>query len=195
MTMHKQINKMCQNTYYNLWNISKLRKSLSKETIKIAVNSLVTPHLDYGNALLYGVNSQFINRLQVAQNSAVRLIEGLKRHDHVSKSMKELHWLPIPARIQFKLMTTIWKILNNMAPEYLTGLVQLKPENEHNLRSNDKGLLLVPNSRNQNNFEDRAFHYSAPSLWNSLSVKLRNSKTLILFRKRLKPHLFTKFYK
>ena len=186
---------MCQNTYYNLWNISKLRKSLSKETIKIAVNSLVTPHLDYGNALLYGVNSQFINRLQVAQNSAVRLIEGLKRHDHVSKSMKELHWLPIPARIQFKLMTTIWKILNNMAPEYLTGLVQLKPENEPNLRSNDKGLLLVPNSRNQNNFEDRAFHYSAPSLWNSLSVKLRNSKTLVLFRKRLKTHLFTKFYK
>ena len=83
-----------------------MRKSLDRDTIKNAVNSLVTPHLDYGNGLLYGVNGNLLKKLQVAQNSAVRLIEKLRKHDRVSDYRKQLHRLPIPARIQFKLMAT-----------------------------------------------------------------------------------------
>ena len=91
MTMEKQVNKMCMNAYLNIRNLSKLWKSLDRDTSKTAVNSLVTPHLDYGNGILYGVNSNLLKKLQVAQNSAVRLIEKLKKHDRVSGYKKQLH--------------------------------------------------------------------------------------------------------
>ena len=38
-------------------------------------NTTVTPHLDYENALLYGISQKHINKLPIAQNSAARLIE------------------------------------------------------------------------------------------------------------------------
>ena len=143
MTMEKQINKMCQNTYFNIRNLSKLRKNLDKETVKTAVNSLVTPHLDYGNGLLFGIKNHLLKKLQVAQNSAVRLIEKLRKHDSVRDHMKQLHWLPIPARIQFKLLTTTWKAVNDQAPKYIQQLLHRKPQQNHNLRSNNKLLLDV----------------------------------------------------
>ena len=193
MTMEKQVNKMCQNAYLNIRNLSKLRKSLDRDTIKTAVNSLVTPHLDYGNGLLYGVNSNLLKKLQVAQNSAVRLIERLKKHDSVREYRKHLHWLPISARIQFKLMTTTWKALNDQALKYIEQLLHRKPQQNNNLRSNSKLLLSEPVSQNKK-FEDRVFSFVAPKLWNSLPDSVRNAITLDSLKKNLKTHLFQKFY-
>ena len=61
---------MCKKAFYNIRNIAHIRKSLSKNDMKTAVHALVKPHLDYGNALLYGVNKKFIDKLQITQNSA-----------------------------------------------------------------------------------------------------------------------------
>ena len=169
--------------------------SLDGDTVKTAVNSLVTPHLDYGNGLLYGVKSNMLKKLQVAQNSAVRLIEKLRKHDSVSHYRKQLHWLPIPARIQFKLMTTAWKAINDQAPKYIQQLVQRKTRQNHNLRSNNKILLQEPVSQNKNKSEDRAFSFVAPKLWNKLPDFVRNAITLESFKTNLKTHLFQKFYK
>ena len=98
MTMENQVNKMCRNVYLNLRNISKVRKSMDKEVTKTVVNALVTPHLDSGNGLLDGISKHLVNKLQVAQNSAVRLIERLKKHENITYYRKNLHWLPIEAR-------------------------------------------------------------------------------------------------
>ena len=110
MMMDKQVNHMCKKAYFNIRNIAKIRKILSKDDTKTVVNALVTPHLDYGNGLLFGINKRLQSKLQVAQNSAVRVIEKLRKRDHISQYRKNLHWLPIPARIEYKILTTTWII-------------------------------------------------------------------------------------
>lgn len=82
---------MRKKIFMKLKNISMIRQSLNKEDTKTAVNGLVTPHLDYGNALPYGINQKHINKLQIAQNSAARLIERLNKHDQISHVREELH--------------------------------------------------------------------------------------------------------
>ena len=47
MTMENQVKKMCKNTYFNIRNFSKIRKSLDKETIKILMNTYTT--IDFSN--------------------------------------------------------------------------------------------------------------------------------------------------
>ena len=110
------------------------RKSLNKEDTKTAISALVTPYLDYGNALLYGINQRLLNKLQVAQNSLAWLVERLNKYDHITPIRKELHWLPIKSRIEFKLNMT-WKALNNKSPLYITGLRKELPLRACNLRS------------------------------------------------------------
>ena len=37
--------------------------SLDKDTVKTAVNVLVTPHLDYGNGLLFNTSKKLVGQL------------------------------------------------------------------------------------------------------------------------------------
>ena len=91
-------------------------------------------------------------------------------------------------------MATTWKALNDQAPKYIKQLLHKKPQQKHNLRSNSKPQLSEPVSQNKNNFEDRAFSFVAPKLWNSLPNNVRKAVSLDTFKKSLKTHLFEKFY-
>ena len=92
-------------------------------------------------------------------------------------------------------MTTTWKAMNGQAPKYIQQLLRRKPQQKHNLRSNNKKLLQEQISQNKNKFEDRAFSFVAPKLWNNLPDYVRNAITLESFKKNLKTHPFQKFYK
>ena len=192
MTMSKQINKMCKAAYYNIKCISSIRNNLSKDDAKTVVNALVTPHLDYGNCLLYGVTEKYIKKLQVAQNMAVRLIEKLGRRDHISLKRKDLHWLPIHARIKYKLLTITWKVIHKQAPNYLMETITLK-NNTRSLRNNDSNLLEVKNLKT-NSWGNRSFSNISPRLWNSLPENIRKIEGFDTFKKHLKTYLFKQYY-
>ena len=50
---------------------------------------------------------------------AARLVSGI-RSDHITPVMKDFHWLPIGARIDFKILLLTFKILNDLPPYYLS---------------------------------------------------------------------------
>jgi len=55
--------------------------------------------LDYCNSLLYGVSDELLQKLQVIQNAAARVVTGAKKVDHITPVLHELHWLPVRQRI------------------------------------------------------------------------------------------------
>ena len=63
-------------------------------------------------------------RLQRVQDAAARLLLGLSRRDHVRPALKELHWLPVVYRIQFKLALVMFTIHTRCRPDYLSDSVQ-----------------------------------------------------------------------
>ena len=90
------------------------------------MRSLVLSRLDYGNSILTGITDANFQRLQRIQNRAVRLIFGLKRHDHISPYLANLHWLPVKERVNFKLLTIMFQCLHSSAPSYLYNDVSFK---------------------------------------------------------------------
>ena len=165
---------------------------MSKDDTKIVVNALVTSHLDNGNSLLYGISKKYINKLQVMQNSAARVIEGLRKFDRITEVRKALHWLPVQARIEFKIRYFTWKSLNELSPNYLQDLLKDKP-NDINLRSGRDSLLQIPITK-LSTYGDRAFEKAAPELWNRLPVQIRQSKTVTIFKTQLKTYMFNQYY-
>ena len=99
--------------------IGKVRPLLNEENTKTLVNALVTSRLDYCNSILYGTHDYVIARLQRAQNYAARVIKKKPKCSHVTPLLKELHWLPVDQRIQFKVLVMAYKAKNALAPEYL----------------------------------------------------------------------------
>ena len=83
--------------------------------------TLVTSRLDYGNAVLFGVNVCLIQKLQMVQHSAARLTTRHRRcdHQHVTPSLIALHWLPVRWRINCKILLLTYRALHDLAPAYI----------------------------------------------------------------------------
>jgi len=188
-----QVSNICKIGFYRIRNLAAIRKSLDLKTAKLAAAAFTTLSLDYCNALLHGLPKNQIHKIQLVQNSAARVVMGLKKYDHITQIRKELHWLPIEARCKFKIIMLTWKALNNMGTSYIKDLLKIKLCRS-GLRSNNSIILEIPKT-NLIGYGNRAFCQSAPVLWNDLTEELRNTKKLDNFKTRLKTKLFTDYYK
>ena len=129
-----------------------------------------------------------MSRLHYVQHCAARLIKGARKFDHVTPLLIDLHWLPMTYRPMFKILLTVFKILQGRAAEYLIELITIYNPGR-SLRSNGSLILNVPCS-NTKSWGDRAFSIAGPRLWNSLPIALRTMTNIVDFKSRLKTHLF-----
>ena len=107
MSMDRQVSAVCRSAFAQLRNIGLIRQYLTSYATKSLVNGLVTSRLDYCNALLYGVPQTLMAKLQRVQNCAARIVTRRSRFDHISPVLKDLHWLPVHRRVQFKTLLYI----------------------------------------------------------------------------------------
>jgi hypothetical protein len=143
--------------------------------------------LDYCNSILSGVSQNNTDLLQRAQNAVARAVLGRPFRSSATANLKELHWLPVTARIQFKLCCLVYKLSKKHSPMYLDNLLQNYAPTR-TLRSGSELQLVVPKSHLHST--ERRFAFGAPYAWNSLPVEIKNIKVFASFRKKLKQHLF-----
>ena len=126
---------------------------------------IITPRLDNCNSLQYGTSVNNIARLQRIHNSAARRILRRPWSDSAMPLLCILHWLPVPQRIEFKLLIFTYKAVHGDAPKCLSDLVCLyKPARA--LRSVNNNLLTV--LRTHMKAGDNSFVVTAATLWNAL---------------------------
>ena len=154
---------------------------------------LCISHLDYANALLHGLPAITLSKLQRIQNMCGRLVLWRSKGSSITQCLKDLHWLPIHQRIEFKILTLTYKCLNKQAPEYLQNLLVEMPTRQIGLRSESSyNKLLVPLTKRRT-FAQRSFSVAAPTLWNDLPISVKQANTLLQFRSLLKTYLFGSF--
>ncbi len=131
---------------------------------EIFIHAFMTSRLDYSNALLGGCSAHLINKLQMVQNAAARVLTRTRKYDHISPVMSTLHWLPIKHRIDFKILLITYKALNGLAPQCLRELLShYSPPCP--LRSQNSGHLIIARI-SKSTACGRSFFYLEPKLWN-----------------------------
>ena len=182
------ISNVCRSSFHQIRQLRQIRPSLDSNSAILLANSLVFSKLDYCNSLLYNLPNTSINRLQRVQNSLARaVVPSVKRSNHISPTLRKLHWLPIKQRIVYKIATITFRTLQNKQPSYLSDLLH-RHNPSRRLRSSDKQLLDVPFINTA--LGRRSFSYSAPFIWNSLPLSLRTTTSLSYFTSHLKTFLF-----
>ena len=187
MNMDEHVTQMSKSINYHIRNLSRIRRYIDKDTCHAAVRALITSRLDYCNSLLNGITNKNMVRLQSLQNKAARLVYMTPKHTPTSPLIVKLHWLRIPQRIQYKILTIVFNSIHKEAPQYINELLHTYDSTYH-LRSSKRTSLVIPKTHKRAG--DRSFSYIAPKLWNSLPSSLANKPSNSLFKNHLKSHLF-----
>jgi hypothetical protein len=195
LSMRTHITRTVAGCFAALRQIRSIRRSVAEPVLQSLVQSLVISRLDYGGATLAGLPAVQLNRLQSVLNAAARLVFAAGRFDHVTPLLRQLHWLRVPERIEFRLATLAYKCQHNMAPRYLTEQMQrlADMDSRRGLRSASSTALLVPLTSHRT-IGDRAFGVAAARVWNGLPVTVQQSETLTIFRRRLKTEMFRRSF-
>ena len=146
----------CQTAMLSYFKIKCMRKYLTKEATEVLCLSFVISHLDYCNVILYGISQTELAKLQHIQNMCAKLMHNSSRYDSSKHSLNDLLWLPIKARINFKILTYMYNCSVGNGPQYLSELLTYKVS-KHTLRSSESavGCYEVPYNRKKT-FSDRS---------------------------------------
>ena len=120
------------------------------------------------------------------------MIACLRKFDHISDTLKELHWLPKEHRIIFKINLICFKILNNLAPDYLVDLIHVYEPARYLRSSSDKWRLVIK-PYDLKTYGLRAFSVIGPILWNDRPIDIRSTDDVNKFKSKLKVFFLSEF--
>ena len=166
-TMSSHVSHLVQVAFLKLRELSYFRRCLTNESAKTAVHVYVTSRLEYCNSLLFGLPQELTMKMQSVMNAAGRLVTKIRKFDHITPVLRDLHWLLVSYRCQFKILLLVFKCIHKLAPSYLCKRIILKPK--RGLRSDNKSVLDIPLIKLElKTYSDRSFSVARPTLWNIL---------------------------
>ena len=195
LTMNSQIQSVVKTSNFQLKNIALIKRYLDQDCLKMLVNNLVVSRVDYCNSLYNNLPNYQLYKLQNVLNRAARLVTGHTLWDRIriTPLLIDLHWLPIKARIEFKICVLTHQALKTGEPGYLKKKLHSYTLPASQTRNaNDAHRLDIQRARV--NIGSRAFTHSAPRLYNKLPNDIKDSENIAIFKRRLKTHLFGKCY-
>ena len=64
--------------------------------------------------------------------TAARFVTGVKKFEHITPALVQLHWLPVLYRIVFKLLLVVFKVINGLCSQLPADLLH-HPKSSRNL--------------------------------------------------------------
>ena len=191
LTMVPHVSSVVKSCYFHLRTLGQLRPQLNRKTANAVAVSLIQSRLDFCNGCLLGLPQLQVQRLQKVQNTAARIVTKSRKSDHITPVLRDLHWLPVQKRLEYKALPLVFACMEGSAPEYLCDLIP-RHIPSRGLRSAGRSLLQVPSRERhrRKTLGARSFESVAPALWNSLPQSLRECGSRDSFRRQLKTHLF-----
>lgn len=196
LSFRHHVDSLVKTCNFHIRNLYAIRKYISRENILTLIHSLIVSRVDYCNTLLIGLPNVTLKKIQSILNRAARLVYSLPPRTPTTPFLIDLHWLPVKARIEFKLCLITFKALKFNQPSYIRELLQpLNYQSTMGLRSADDCFRLhEPRAVGERSFSNRSFSYVAPRLYNRLPASLKHIESLDAFKSHLKAFFFSRAY-
>ena len=157
MSMHAT--RVCKSANCYIHCIRNIPNCISLDICTFLVQTLVTVRLDYGSALLCGARDSVIRQLERVQRQAAMVVcKKIKynMHTSVTELLWGLHWLPIRARIQYKVLLLVYKAFTTSKPPYLSDMLASKTQVRQTRSSLKVNILDIPKTIPNNGYTAEA---------------------------------------
>lgn len=183
----EHVNKCVRQAFTNLKLIYSQKSILNQHLRKMLCDSLVLSQFNYCDAIYGPCLKQYdINRIQLIQNSCVRLIMGIRRYERgVSAKIRELNWLTMAERRKLHSIVFFNKIITEKCPKYLYTKIKFRSDT-HNINIRDKYAITVP--KHNTACYERSFSYQIAHIYNNIPETLRHLRGQT-FRRHIRLYL------
>ena len=123
MTWDQHINNICCKAAKRVDSLKRLKYILPRKSLKIIYTSLIRPVIEYGSIIFDNTSAKNGLRLEAVQRSAMLGCTGAYRLTSTTNMLGELSLDTLETRRCFTRLCTMYRIANNLTPEYLTELV------------------------------------------------------------------------
>ena len=172
----KQLAKLNQLMAQKLISFRKIRQCLSEKSAIVIYKATIVPIFDYNDLIYNLLNQQQLTKLQRLQNRALRLVFKGR-----ILSVAEMHERAKVEYLAQRRETHLVALMFNRK-----GDEKYKDQTERVTRRGEAVLLKVP--RAKTNKLMKAPIYSGSTLWNSLPVRVRQSKTKLELKNLYRMH-------
>lgn len=186
LTFNNHINTLYSSLLSTLCQINRVKHLFDTKTLQIILNSLVFSKLYYCSTIWAGTSKQNIEKLQLLQNFAARIMTDKRKYDHISSTICRLGWMRVENHLKYRDMVQIFKCKNQLAPTYLSSKLTTRSQ-VHKYQTRQHKDLNV--ARCRTTLAQRSFFTRATKTWNSLPNTVKSCITLRVFKSSLRKTL------
>ena len=168
--------------------LNRIQDNFDRTYRMIVIQSLALSIINYFHKVWGMTTREQLERVQKIENFAAKIAYGgARKYDHVTPILKDLQWMDIKDKISFDICVFMYKVMNNMLPDWLhkfpfVGDLQARPTRQSN-------HLAI--KRTNTDLGKRAISVRGPKEWNDIPVNIRNSTSIKVFQKNLKKHILS----
>ena len=195
LSFDSHIRELRKSCFFQLRRLKSIREYIPTSQFASLIHSFITSRIDFCNSLYFTLPDYARNQIQTIQNSCAKCLTGARRFDSATSALRSLHWLPVKARAQFKVLLFAYRIVHKSpnTPMYLLEQLYI-PERTRVTRSSRKIILACRLSSQLSTVGGRSLFTSMVDLWNSLPVELQSVPSLSGFKSKLKTYLFRMYF-
>ena len=156
------ISKLCQ--------INRVKQSFNKDTLILMITSLDFNKLFYCSCVWSSTSAANINKLQLVQSFASKIVRGTRKFHPVTPLLRQLKGLRVEQILYLRDDVMAYKCINGLAPSHLLNKIARRTQ-IHNRHTRNRNSLQIPLFKTATG--QRTFTYRIASIWNNLSENLK----------------------
>lgn len=182
LSWHSHIDNMCKTISRNLYLMSRLKKFVSLNALKLFFHGHILSHINYASNIWCNASQIQIKRLDSLHKRAIKILSTNKDLTKVEKYIN-LQLLPFSEQLVYNGCILMYKIYYDMAPNYLNSFF-------HKARAENRCLLYILPLPRIDLYKSSLAFWGA-KIWNNLPTHYKKSISLTSFKFNLRNHLFS----
>ena len=190
LSWRKHINSCISKAMGIFIQFSRYRKFLDKESKKMLCESMVLSQFNYCDIVYMNVDKSIMHKIQKMQNVCLRFIFNLRKKDKVNFDFlrKKLGWLDMYNRRLVHGCTQMYKILNGLAPFYLSDSITLTNElYDISTRSRQNSIWI--DKQITSKVHRNSFRFFISTIYNKIPENIKSYKSVNSFKTKLTKYL------
>lgn len=189
---HDQINAVCRNVSKNISILYKVKHILNSDSLYTLYCSLILPYFNYACEIWGNTFESRVRKLMVLQKRAIRVVDKAQYRDHTDPIFKKYNCLKFQDIVNLKSLIIVYQAKNNILPDNVQNLFkESQSAHKYNTRSSANGNFDVQYCRTK--LRSMAISIKGVKLWNELAINIHNSKSVMVFKKKVKKLFLCKY--